>query len=97
MRADDTSSPDDPLSRLRRQLPLIPRGAKKEFTLIHLADKNKRSYNVGTEINSADRRRRMVAMTEDEIRIATEYLKRIAPTFAASVLKILYAYAEKSK
>lgn len=36
-------------------------------------------------------------MTEDEIRIATEYLKRIAPMFVASVLKILYAYAEKSK
>lgn len=36
-------------------------------------------------------------MTDDEIRIATEYLRRIAPMFAASVLKILYAYAEKSK
>lgn len=82
MRGADTSS--------------VAAGAK-EFTLIHLANKNECSYNVGTEINSADRRRRMVAMTEDEIRIATEYLKRIAPMFAASVLKILFAYAEKSK
>ena len=36
-------------------------------------------------------------MTEDEIKIAIEYLKKIAPVFAASVLKILFAYAEKSK
>ena len=36
-------------------------------------------------------------MNDDEIRIATEYLRRIAPMFAASVLKILHAYAEKSK
>lgn len=36
-------------------------------------------------------------MTEEEIRMATEYMKRIAPMFAASVLKILFAYAEKSK
>ena len=36
-------------------------------------------------------------MTEEEIEIATGYLKRIAPMFAASVLKILYAYAERSK
>lgn len=94
MRGADTSS-------VTLRATASPRGeaacGAKEFTLIHLAGKNKRSYNVGTEINSADRRRRMVAMTEDEIRIATEYLKRIAPTFAASVLKILFAYAEKSK
>lgn len=36
-------------------------------------------------------------MKEDEIRLATEYMRRIAPAFAASVLKILYAYAVRSK
>lgn len=36
-------------------------------------------------------------MSEEAITIAVEYLRRIAPMFQASVLKILYAYAEKSK
>lgn len=36
-------------------------------------------------------------MSEEAINIAVEYMRRIAPMFQASVLKILYAYAEKSK
>lgn len=36
-------------------------------------------------------------MSEEAIRIAIDYMRRIAPAFQASVLKILYAYAEKSK
>lgn len=36
-------------------------------------------------------------MTEAEIRTATEYMRKIAPMFAASVLRLLYAYALKSK
>ena len=36
-------------------------------------------------------------MSDREIELAVEYMRKIAPKFAASVLKILYAYAEKSK
>lgn len=36
-------------------------------------------------------------MSEEAIRIAIDYMHRIAPLFQASVLKILYAYAEKSR
>ena len=36
-------------------------------------------------------------MTEDEIKLANEYLHQIPRMFAASVLKILFAYAQKSK
>ena len=43
------------------------------------------------------RHRKRKAMSEEEIRLAAEYMRKIAPRFAASVLKILYAYAEKSK
>jgi len=35
-------------------------------------------------------------MSEEAIRIATEYLRRISGMYESSVLKILYAYAEKS-
>lgn len=36
-------------------------------------------------------------MSEEAIEIAVEYMRGIAPMFQASVLKILYAYKEKSK
>lgn len=36
-------------------------------------------------------------MSEEAIKIAVDYMRRIAPKFQASVLKILYAYARKSK
>lgn len=36
-------------------------------------------------------------MSEEAIRIAAEYMRRIAARYESSVLKILYAYAEKSK
>lgn len=36
-------------------------------------------------------------MSEEDIKIAIDHMGRIAPKFQASVLKIPYAYAEKSK
>lgn len=36
-------------------------------------------------------------MSEKEIELAAEYMRRIMPKFASSVLKILYAYAAKSE
>lgn len=35
-------------------------------------------------------------MSEKAIRIAVEYLRQISGMYESSVLKILYAYAEKS-
>jgi len=71
-------------------------GAKK-FTLIHLANENECSYNGGTKKKTCPRHRKRNAMSEEAIEIAVEYMRGIAPMFQASVLKILYAYAEKSK
>jgi hypothetical protein len=35
-------------------------------------------------------------MSEEAIRIAADYMRRIAPKFESSILKLLFAYAEKS-
>lgn len=37
------------------------------------------------------------AMSEEAIRIATEYLQQISAAYEANVLGILYAYAVRSK
>lgn len=36
-------------------------------------------------------------MSEEAISIACEYMSEIVPKYQSSVLKILYAYCEKSK
>ena len=40
--------------------------------------------------------RKKAGMSEEAIRIATEYMRKIPKMFESSVLKILHAYAEKN-